>query len=68
MIKKTEKNTRAILKLELSDGTKIAAAAYDAIADFCLRELKQNDMIILNGQIKKEYIDIYSIEKMIIKT
>ena len=51
--------------LELNDNNKIKIEGYNNIADFCYKELKKEDRIVLEGHIKnKMHIVINKINKL----
>ena len=51
--------------LELNDNNKIKIEGYNDIADFCYKELKKEDRIVLEGHINnKMHIVINNINKL----
>lgn len=52
------KTAKAIIKLELLDKTKLELIAYNEIADFCIRKLKENDVITVEGEIEKNAVRV----------
>lgn len=51
-----------IVKLQLQNKTKIKAYGYNEIADTMIQELKKEDIIFINGKLRKT--DIVEISKM----
>ena len=53
------KNTAiAIFQIELENKSIITVKAYNEIADYCYKDLKNNDTIMIQGRLEKEKIEI----------
>ena len=58
------KTAKVIINLKLADKTEIKVADYNEIADFCVRNLKAKDRVIIYGEIKENNVEIKDVEKI----
>ena len=49
--------------VETLNKQEIRIVAYDDIADFCYSKFNKDDMVVINGKIRNDNIEIYNIEK-----
>ena len=55
----SKKNISVVkLELELGDKQKIEAKAYNEMADYIYKNIKQNDIVLIKGKLRENYIDI----------
>lgn len=53
------KNTAiATFQIELENKSRITVKGYNEIADYCYKDLKNNDTIMIQGRLEKEKIEI----------
>ena len=50
------------IELELNNKQIIKVHAYDEIADWAYRNLKQNDIVLLQGKLRNNYMEVEFIE------
>lgn len=64
----SEHKSIACFDLELSNKSIVKIKAYDEIADYCYKELSENDKILIYGKLnEKEEITIKELHKTLVK-
>ena len=54
----------ANFSVETLNKQEISIVAYDDMADFCYSKFNKDDMVVINGKIRNEIIEIYNTEKL----